>query len=94
MDSSVADELRKLNKDQRRLEWQQMFQALLADRFKLTLHRDQRNFRYMHWSLRRTAPNCRRQGLEILTPKESKVLMAKAVRAGFLCKAAQEEGPS
>ena len=40
MDSSVADELRKLNKDQRRLEGQRMLQALLADRLKLTIHRE------------------------------------------------------
>jgi bla regulator protein BlaR1 len=40
MDSSVADELRKLDEDQRRLERRRMLQALLADRFKLTLHRE------------------------------------------------------
>src|SRR6266576_3981155 len=40
MDGSVADELRKLGEDQRTLERQRMLQALLADRFKLTLHRE------------------------------------------------------
>jgi bla regulator protein BlaR1 len=40
MDSSVADELRKLSEDQRTLERRRMLQALLADRFKLTLHRE------------------------------------------------------
>src|SRR5882724_5964673 len=38
VDSPVADELRKLSEDQRRLVTQRMLQALLADRFKLTLH--------------------------------------------------------
>jgi uncharacterized protein (TIGR03435 family) len=37
-DSSVADQLRALNRDQRRVQIQRMFQQLLADRFKLTVH--------------------------------------------------------
>jgi bla regulator protein BlaR1 len=40
MDSSTADELRKLDEDERRVERQHMLQALLADRFKLTIHRE------------------------------------------------------
>src|SRR6266480_1681712 len=36
--SSAVDELSKLSPDQRNLERQRMLQALLADRFKLTLH--------------------------------------------------------
>jgi uncharacterized protein (TIGR03435 family) len=40
MDSSVADEMRKISEDQRKVERQQMLQALLADRFKLTVHRE------------------------------------------------------
>ena len=36
MDSSVADALRKLSEDRRKLERQRMLQALLADRFKLS----------------------------------------------------------
>jgi uncharacterized protein (TIGR03435 family) len=40
MDSSTADELRKLSEDERRVERQHMLQALLADRFKLTIHRE------------------------------------------------------
>jgi bla regulator protein BlaR1 len=40
MDSSTADELRKLGEDERMVERQRMLQALLADRFKLTLHRE------------------------------------------------------
>jgi uncharacterized protein (TIGR03435 family) len=38
--ASAADELRKLSFDQRRLEYRRMLQALLADRFRLTLHRE------------------------------------------------------
>ncbi len=37
-DSSIADQLRTLGRDQRRLLTQAMFQQLLADRFKLTVH--------------------------------------------------------
>jgi len=40
IDGSLADELQKLTFDQRMLEDQRMLQALLADRCKLTLHRE------------------------------------------------------
>jgi uncharacterized protein (TIGR03435 family) len=40
MEKSVADELRKLDPMQSLPERQRMLQALLADRFKLTLHRE------------------------------------------------------
>ena len=39
-DKSVADELQKLSFDQRLVEYRRMLQALLADRFQLTLHRE------------------------------------------------------
>ena len=40
MDSATADALHKLSEDQGRLERQRMLQVLLADRFKLTIHRE------------------------------------------------------
>jgi uncharacterized protein (TIGR03435 family) len=40
MDSAVADALKKLSTDDRALMRQKMLQALLADRFKLTIHRE------------------------------------------------------
>jgi uncharacterized protein (TIGR03435 family) len=40
MSSTAAAELARLTPDQRTIARQQMFQALLADRFKLTIHRD------------------------------------------------------
>jgi uncharacterized protein (TIGR03435 family) len=40
MENSVADALAKLSQDDRTLARQKMLQALLADRFKLTIHRD------------------------------------------------------
>jgi bla regulator protein BlaR1 len=42
MDSATADALNKLGEDQARLERQRMLQVLLADRFKLTTHRETR----------------------------------------------------
>jgi len=39
-DKSVADELQKLSFDQRLVEYRRMLQALLGDRFQLTLHRE------------------------------------------------------
>jgi uncharacterized protein (TIGR03435 family) len=43
IDSNTSDELVKLSGDQRKLVQQHMLQALLADRFKLTLHRETRD---------------------------------------------------
>ena len=40
MDAATADALAKLSKDQRVVAQQQMLQALLADRFQLTVHRE------------------------------------------------------
>jgi uncharacterized protein (TIGR03435 family) len=40
METSVADALQKLSPDDRYVARQQMLQALLADRFKLTVHRE------------------------------------------------------
>jgi len=42
-DSSVADQLRALSREQRKLQTQGMFQQLLADRFKLTVHWETRD---------------------------------------------------
>jgi uncharacterized protein (TIGR03435 family) len=42
MESSVADALQKLSPDERKLARQHMLQALLADRFKLIVHRETR----------------------------------------------------
>ena len=40
MDGSVMDQLQKLTKDENKLARQRMLQALLADRFKLIIHRE------------------------------------------------------
>jgi uncharacterized protein (TIGR03435 family) len=37
-DNSIADQLRALSRDQRKLQTKAMFQQLLAERFKLTVH--------------------------------------------------------
>jgi uncharacterized protein (TIGR03435 family) len=42
-DSAVADRLRTLPRDQRRIQTQGMFQQLLADRFKLAVHWETRD---------------------------------------------------
>jgi uncharacterized protein (TIGR03435 family) len=42
MDGSVAEALQKMSPDDRKLARQQMLQALLADRFKLVVHRETR----------------------------------------------------
>jgi uncharacterized protein (TIGR03435 family) len=40
MDSSVAHEMREMSEDQRKFARQRMLEALLAERFKLTAHRE------------------------------------------------------
>jgi uncharacterized protein (TIGR03435 family) len=40
LENSVADEIRKMGEEQRKVERQHMLQALLADRFRLTVHRE------------------------------------------------------
>src|ERR1700743_147919 len=42
-DSSLAEQLRSLDRDQRKLQMQRMFQQLLADRFKLATHWETRD---------------------------------------------------
>jgi uncharacterized protein (TIGR03435 family) len=44
MDSSTADRLKKLTPDERELAQRQMLQSLLADRLKLVVHRESREF--------------------------------------------------
>lgn len=43
IDSSMVDELKKLSPDESTLAQQHMLQELLADRFKLTVHRETKN---------------------------------------------------
>ncbi len=71
MDSSVTDGLQKISEDQRRVEKRRMLQALLADRFKLMLHRETKQLlACTYWSLPRTAPNFRRPNPATLTRRE------------------------
>lgn len=42
LNTPVIEELSKLGSDQRMLEWKRILQALLADRFRLALHRETR----------------------------------------------------
>jgi uncharacterized protein (TIGR03435 family) len=43
-DTAVADKLKKLSLDQRKLMQDRMVRALLADRFKLAIHREEKQF--------------------------------------------------
>jgi uncharacterized protein (TIGR03435 family) len=44
MGNSAADEMRKMSEEERKVGRQQMLQALLADRFRLTVHRETKDF--------------------------------------------------
>jgi uncharacterized protein (TIGR03435 family) len=56
MDSTVADKLMKLTPDQRQLAREQMVQALLADRLKLTVHREPRELPIYLLTLAKNGP--------------------------------------
>jgi uncharacterized protein (TIGR03435 family) len=57
MDSSTADQLRTLNRDQRKLQTRAMFQQLLADRFKLTVHWETRELPVYALVVAKSGPN-------------------------------------
>ncbi len=57
IDSTTAEELRTLGRDQRRLEMQGMFQRLLADRFKLAVHWETRELPVYALVVAKNGPN-------------------------------------
>jgi len=57
IDSSVADRLRALSRDQGRLQMQAMFQQFLADRFKLTVHWETRELPVYALVVAKNGPN-------------------------------------
>jgi uncharacterized protein (TIGR03435 family) len=57
MDSSTAEELRKLSEDERRTERQRMLQALLAERFKLTVRRESKELPIYALVVAKDGPN-------------------------------------
>jgi bla regulator protein blaR1 len=59
MESSVAEEMRKLSDDQRRTERQQMLQGLLADRFKLTIRRETKELPVYALTIGKNGPKLR-----------------------------------
>jgi uncharacterized protein (TIGR03435 family) len=60
IDSSVADQLRTLSRDQRKLQTQAMFQQLLADRFKLAVHWETRELPVYALVVAKNGPNLHR----------------------------------
>jgi bla regulator protein blaR1 len=75
VDSSVADELRKLNPDQREVESQRMLQALLAERFKLSLHRESKELPVYALIVAKTGPKLQ-EAKPGDTPTDSNALTA------------------
>jgi len=61
MDESVADVLQKLSPDENKLARQQMLQALLADRFGLVIHHEQRDFPVYTLVIAKTAPSFKKR---------------------------------
>lgn len=66
VDASVAERLRKVTREQRRIEQQPRLQHLLAERWKLELHHETKELpRCMRLSLQRAVSKCKRQSLAI-----------------------------
>jgi uncharacterized protein (TIGR03435 family) len=56
MDPAVADALQKLSPDDQKLARQKMLQALLADRFQLTIHRETRELQVYSLTVAKNGP--------------------------------------
>lgn len=56
-DSSVNDQLQKLGRDQRRVQMQGMFQQLLAERFKMSVHWETRDLPVYALAVTKKGPN-------------------------------------
>jgi uncharacterized protein (TIGR03435 family) len=56
MDSSVADALKRLTPNERKLAQERMLQALLADRLKLAVHRETKELRVYFLTVAKTGP--------------------------------------
>jgi len=60
LDNSVADEMRKMGEEQRKVERQHMLQALLADRFRLTVHRETKDLPVYALVIAKNGPKLRK----------------------------------
>jgi uncharacterized protein (TIGR03435 family) len=60
MDRSAADEMRKMSEDQRKVARQHMLQALLADRFSLTLHQETKDLPVYALVISKNGPKLRK----------------------------------
>lgn len=76
LNTPVIDELSKLGPDQRVLEQRRILQALLADRFRLALHRETREPPAYVLAIAKDESNFRRRNLVILILMDSKTLRA------------------
>jgi uncharacterized protein (TIGR03435 family) len=71
LDGSAADRLKKLKPSERKLERQQMLQALLSDRFKLIVHRESRELPVYMLVVAKNGPKLRESRLGETLPTET-----------------------
>jgi bla regulator protein BlaR1 len=83
MESSVADALKKLSREQRLLARQQMLQALLADRFGLRAHAENRELAVYILSVAKNGPKLQKANPGDTYDKAYKLPNGQPVGAGF-----------
>jgi bla regulator protein blaR1 len=71
-DSSTADELQKLNPDDRILARQHMLQTILAERFNLTIHRENKELQTYSLIVAKNGPKLQEVKLEDADPSKPK----------------------
>jgi uncharacterized protein (TIGR03435 family) len=70
IDSSLVDEFQKLGSAKSQIQRQQMLQALLADRFKLTFHRETKELPAYFLVIAKNGPKLKSEGPEYVGPSD------------------------
>jgi bla regulator protein BlaR1 len=84
VDNSTADELGKLSEDQRNVATQRMLQALLADRFKLTLQRENKELSVYALLIAKNGPTLQEAKPGDTHSQEVKVLDGRPLEPGMM----------
>lgn len=93
MSSATADEMQKLNPNQLRLARQHMLQAVLVDRFRLTLHRETRDLPAYFLVIAKNGPKLQEAKPGYVGPNDMPDLAGdRAIDIAFITKGGQFTG--